>query len=289
MIYLIKTPHLRLHPQPPPPPLTGGLFNSQYFWIHRRMPPLLLFTSISPRFPLLASTRKPIHLPMKDQTHTSYGAVYFPPHPRLRSVIVSPNFNSSSASNATDSRCDAFKIREMELQVAANILLIHPVGNQLNITCSSNGKSGMYIVPNGTRRASHGSLRGPQSNDIWVQIPPKLIPLFKDKVVEQKLYKFQNFRVLMTPSEYRPISNKLIIEFTASTSVEEVGDLSDIPKYMFNFIEEKDIQYRVEQRVDLFDTIGHLVNERNLEGCVVRNRTSDLKTVYLRLKELVPL
>ncbi|CAN1777187.1 hypothetical protein LINPERHAP1_LOCUS13948 [Linum perenne] len=148
MIYLIKTPHLRLHPLPPPPLLTGGLFNSQYFWIHRRMPPPLLFTLISPRFPLLASTRKPIHLLMKDRTHTPYGAVYFPPHPRLRSVIVSPNFNCSAASNATDSRCDAFKIREMELQVAASILLIRPVGNQLNITCSSSGKSGMYIVPN---------------------------------------------------------------------------------------------------------------------------------------------
>ncbi|CAN1151585.1 DExH-box ATP-dependent RNA helicase DExH5, mitochondrial [Linum perenne] len=67
----------------------------------------LLFTSISPRFPLSATTPKPLHFPMKDRPPSPYGAVYVPPHQRLRSVIVSPNFNSSAASRTTDSRCAA--------------------------------------------------------------------------------------------------------------------------------------------------------------------------------------
>ncbi|CAN1796376.1 DExH-box ATP-dependent RNA helicase DExH5, mitochondrial [Linum perenne] len=67
----------------------------------------LLFTSISPRFPLSATTPKPLHFPMKDRPPSPYGAVYVPPHQRLRSVIVSPNFNSSAASRTTDSSCAA--------------------------------------------------------------------------------------------------------------------------------------------------------------------------------------
>ena len=38
---------------------------------------------------------------MKDRPRSSYGAVYVPPHHRLRSVITTPNYTSSAAAVAT--------------------------------------------------------------------------------------------------------------------------------------------------------------------------------------------
>ncbi|CAN0877048.1 DExH-box ATP-dependent RNA helicase DExH5, mitochondrial [Linum grandiflorum] len=74
---------------------------------------LLAFNPFSLRFPLSAPPPpKPSAFPMKDRPPSPYGAVYVPPHQRLRSVIVSPTFNSSASSHllesgTTDSRCAA--------------------------------------------------------------------------------------------------------------------------------------------------------------------------------------
>ena len=53
----------------------------------------LLFLDLHNSLPL----QNPKTLTMKDRPRSSYGAVYVPPHHRLRSVITTPNYTSSAA------------------------------------------------------------------------------------------------------------------------------------------------------------------------------------------------
>ncbi|CAN1121835.1 hypothetical protein LINPERPRIM_LOCUS2412 [Linum perenne] len=81
----------------------------------------------------------------------------------------------------------------------------------------------MTINPN-TKMVLHMDLIviDEKNNDIWVQIPKQFIPNFKDKLQEQSIYLFQNFKVLNATMGYKFVQNKLFVEFTATTVVQEV-------------------------------------------------------------------
>ncbi|CAI0431841.1 unnamed protein product [Linum tenue] len=63
---------------------------------------------------------------MKDRPPSSYGAVYVPPHQRLRSVIVAPNFNSSSPSaRLVDSRTTDTRTAALSSKFSPSPALFH--------------------------------------------------------------------------------------------------------------------------------------------------------------------
>ncbi|CAN1140322.1 hypothetical protein LINPERPRIM_LOCUS24769, partial [Linum perenne] len=66
--------------------------------------------------------------------------------------------------------------------------------------------------------------------DIWGQIPEDLISKFQSLLEDRKVYTILNFKVVNAPKQFRNISNRYVIEFTASTTVEEVANMSAIPE-----------------------------------------------------------
>ncbi|CAN1159655.1 hypothetical protein LINPERHAP2_LOCUS22845 [Linum perenne] len=68
-----------------------------------------------------------------------------------------------------------------------------------------------------------------KANAIWAQIPPTLMDHFQSNVIEQKVYAIKKFRVISAPMDYRPIRNPLSIQFSSSTTIEEVPDITSIP------------------------------------------------------------
>lgn len=72
---------------------------------------------------------------MKDRPPSSYGAVYVPPHHRLRSVITSPNYTSSGALVDT-------KLRENESAV------LNPRSSSCNLPYFKNQQEEQFRKPN---------------------------------------------------------------------------------------------------------------------------------------------
>ncbi|CAN1820071.1 hypothetical protein LINPERHAP1_LOCUS28956 [Linum perenne] len=83
-----------------------------------------------------------------------------------------------------------------------------------------------------------------KGNDIWAQVPLRLMPNFAH-IEEQKVYNIQHFKVLNAPKVYRPISNRYVIEFSDSTIVEENENCVSIPQYKFTFIKESEIPLKL--------------------------------------------
>ncbi|CAN1164079.1 hypothetical protein LINPERHAP2_LOCUS25379 [Linum perenne] len=102
-----------------------------------------------------------------------------------------------------------------------------------------------------------------KGNDIWAQVPLRLMPNFAH-IEEQKVYNIQHFKVLNAPKVYRPISNRYVIEFSDSTIVEENENCVSIPQYKFTFIKESEIPLKLD-RVLLSDTIRYVVEYRKPE------------------------
>ncbi|CAN1139976.1 Replication protein A 70 kDa DNA-binding subunit B [Linum perenne] len=98
-----------------------------------------------------------------------------------------------------------------------------------------------------------------KGNDIWAQVPLSFIPKF-EHLEEQKVYTIQNFKVMNAPRVYRPISNRYIIEFSNSTTIEESENCVSIPQFKFSFIKEAEIPLKVDHRVLLTNTIGYVVD-----------------------------
>ncbi|CAN1827835.1 Replication protein A 70 kDa DNA-binding subunit C [Linum perenne] len=98
-------------------------------------------------------------------------------------------------------------------------------------------------------------------NDIWGMIPEGLISSF-DFLEDQQVYIIQNFKVVNAPNQFRPVANRYAIEFSASTAVEKVENISAIPEYNFTFIHESEIPTNIHNRLVLFDTIGYVEEYR---------------------------
>ncbi|CAI0378554.1 unnamed protein product [Linum tenue] len=90
-----------------------------------------------------------------------------------------------------------------------------------------------------------------QGDTIWVQISEDLIKTFQPKLKEQQVYIFKDFKVILAPQslQYRLVLNRLLIHFTPTTIVEEVVEnILPIPAYHFDFIKEREIHSRCDQR-----------------------------------------
>ncbi|CAN1802073.1 hypothetical protein LINPERHAP1_LOCUS23222 [Linum perenne] len=64
-----------------------------------------------------------------------------------------------------------------------------------------------------------------RNNDIWAQVPLTLEKMFRSKIQEQKIYIMKKFKVMPATGGFRPIQNKLIIQFTSSTTVGEIPEM----------------------------------------------------------------
>ncbi|CAN1188396.1 Proline transporter 2 [Linum perenne] len=122
-----------------------------------------------------------------------------------------------------------------------------------------------------------------KGKDIWGQIPEVLISKFQNLLEDQKVYTIQNFKVMNAPSQFHPISNRYVIEFTASTTVEEVDNMSAIPEYKFVFIRESEIPTNLHNRLLLFgklvlstsSAIGFYANPKIPQIIEFQNRDTD--------------
>ncbi|CAN1185361.1 hypothetical protein LINPERHAP2_LOCUS37497, partial [Linum perenne] len=81
-----------------------------------------------------------------------------------------------------------------------------------------------------------------EGDDIWAEIPVSLLDRFTHLMVEQKSYTIHQLNVIAAPEEYRPTSNKFVIQFLALTTVEEIPDIPSIPYYKFTFITETELR-----------------------------------------------
>ncbi|CAN1181429.1 Replication protein A 70 kDa DNA-binding subunit C [Linum perenne] len=87
----------------------------------------------------------------------------------------------------------------------------------------------------------------------------------------------------MAPSQYKPLCNEFVIQFTSNTTVEEVDDVPCIPRFNFTFIEETGMEAKLNKRVDLTDVIGHLVEHTKISIFKCGFRTSLKKDLHLKL------
>ncbi|CAN1129517.1 hypothetical protein LINPERPRIM_LOCUS17477 [Linum perenne] len=90
-----------------------------------------------------------------------------------------------------------------------------------------------------------------KGHDIWAQIPNTQTKKFDNLMEEKKVYNIQNFKVIMAPKDYRPIANKFVIQFSSSTTIQEIADIPSIPLYNFSFITEGEVVAKCGDRVHL--------------------------------------
>ncbi|CAN1325079.1 hypothetical protein LINPERPRIM_LOCUS33376 [Linum perenne] len=123
-----------------------------------------------------------------------------------------------------------------------------------------------------------------KGDDIWAEIPVSLLDIFTHLMVEQKSYTIHQFNVIAAPEEYRPTSNKFVIQFHALTTVEEIPDIPSIPYYKFTFIQETELSAgcETENPTVLLDFIGHVIDySRTQVGSSTLPKTITLKlTAY---------
>ncbi|CAI0390398.1 unnamed protein product [Linum tenue] len=61
-----------------------------------------------------------------------------------------------------------------------------------------------------------------EGSDIWAMIPPFLIPKFESTLKEQEVYEIRHFKVALTKNTFRPVPNRLMLEFHSATLVQHV-------------------------------------------------------------------
>ncbi|KAM0865176.1 hypothetical protein ACQ4PT_043448 [Festuca glaucescens] len=79
---------------------------------------------------------------------------------------------------------------------------------------------------------------------------------FKPLILEGNVYSITNMRVMPAPPKFRPVENDKIINFSATTNIEEIQDKEDIPKHGFNFSSIEVLSTRVGVDIYLLDVIG---------------------------------
>ncbi|CAN1164776.1 hypothetical protein LINPERHAP2_LOCUS25769 [Linum perenne] len=113
-----------------------------------------------------------------------------------------------------------------------------------------------------------------KGDDIWAEIPVSLLDIFTHLMVEQKSYTIHQFNVIAAPEEYRPTSNKFVIQFHALTTVEEIPDIPSIPYYKFTFIQETELSAGCETENptvllgDVLCTLSELYQNFQVELCL---------------------
>jgi hypothetical protein len=58
---------------------------------------------------------------------------------------------------------------------------------------------------------------------------------FKTLIAEGNVYNITNLRVMPAPPKFRPVENDKMINFTATTNIEEIQDKEDIQSMVSTF------------------------------------------------------
>ncbi|CAN1787032.1 hypothetical protein LINPERHAP1_LOCUS17464 [Linum perenne] len=124
-----------------------------------------------------------------------------------------------------------------------------------------------------------------KNNDIWVQIPSYLAKIFKSKLEEQKIYIMAKFKVMRAIGGYRPVENQFIIQFTSSTTVQEVPELESIPTYKFSFANQPYVYSNIGQSQQLKDVMGALIHKDDTKFIRFGSKSSPVKNIKLKFIE----
>ncbi|CAL1401462.1 unnamed protein product [Linum trigynum] len=90
-----------------------------------------------------------------------------------------------------------------------------------------------------------------EGSDIWAMIPPFLIPKFESTLKEQEVYEIRHFKVTLAKNAFRPVPNRLMLEFDSATLVQHVKSFPSIPSYKFYFLEHSDMMQRLYDKKNL--------------------------------------
>ncbi|CAL1379665.1 unnamed protein product [Linum trigynum] len=126
-----------------------------------------------------------------------------------------------------------------------------------------------------------------QGTDIWCQIPASSIHRFQNRLQEQQIYDFRDFKVSVLKENFRPCNNQLFIQFEPDTVVTHVAAVAEIPAFSFNFIKYDKIAPRSGQNRWLIDAVGHLKNYSELKTTSLI-RTTSRKELHIQLAEGPP-
>ncbi|CAI0550301.1 unnamed protein product [Linum tenue] len=94
-------------------------------------------------------------------------------------------------------------------------------------------------------------LNDSEGSDIWAMVPPLLIPKFESSLIEQEVYEIRHFKVAMTKNTFRPVANRLMIEFDAATLVQYIKTVSPILTNKFYFLNHAAMMKRLYDKKNL--------------------------------------
>ncbi|CAI0540111.1 unnamed protein product [Linum tenue] len=98
-----------------------------------------------------------------------------------------------------------------------------------------------------------------EGSDIWAMVPPLLIPKFESSLIEQEVYEIRHFKVAMTKNTFRPVPNRLMIEFDAATLVQHIKTVSPILAYKFYFLNHAAMMKRLYDKKNLSGRVFFLL------------------------------
>ncbi|CAN1781942.1 Replication protein A 70 kDa DNA-binding subunit B [Linum perenne] len=124
-----------------------------------------------------------------------------------------------------------------------------------------------------------------KNNDIWAQMPRTLEKMFKSKIQEQKVYIMEKFKVMPATGGYRPVQNKLIIQFTSSTVVQEIPEMRSIPKYKFSFPTEAYVNSHIDQSKQLTDVLGAVIHKEETRMLRWGTKSTPMKNIKLQFTD----
>ncbi|CAL1387632.1 unnamed protein product [Linum trigynum] len=122
-----------------------------------------------------------------------------------------------------------------------------------------------------------------KGSDIWAMIPPFLIPKFESTLREQEVYEIRHFKVALTKNTFRPVPNRLMLEFDSATLVQHVKSYPSIPSYKFYFLKHSDMMQRLYDKKNLSDVVGQLVQHSAVTSKI--SATKRWKDITLKLIE----
>ncbi|CAL1412013.1 unnamed protein product [Linum trigynum] len=122
-----------------------------------------------------------------------------------------------------------------------------------------------------------------EGSDIWAMVPPLLIPKFESSLIEQEVYEIRHFKVAMTKNTFRPVPNRLMIEFDAATLVQHIKTVSPILPYKFYFLNHAAMMKRLYDKKNLSDAVGQLIDHSSLTSRT--SATKHWKEITIKLIE----
>ncbi|CAI0424919.1 unnamed protein product [Linum tenue] len=90
-----------------------------------------------------------------------------------------------------------------------------------------------------------------KGSDIWAMVPPLLISKFESSLKEQEVYEIRHFKVALTKNSFRPVPNRLMIEFDSATLVQHVQSVPKIPLHKFYFLKQADMMQKLYDKKNL--------------------------------------